>query len=267
MTLFSLDPAVFDPASGKLLDPALDLYNPQNGFGPQGAKYSESFARRYQSAVARRSQQLIRIAQDRLQKIESGQGQYGEDEPFVVPGANSSLPYNKFFAQDPGYLSHTRKPWPLLHKDGRVTTEIVHTVRVPEALHATTSTMGAALKTTVRNFLGTYAMRVDDDYAFDADSIRGVDWTSSYTAPPGTIRTVKVPLLTVGMTGHWEYLAAEFIYDNAASADKSIAFVEGASHDFIPCRPCEKTPGQFGDTVKTLFDYVDGWLSKPGRFL
>jgi hypothetical protein len=68
------------------------------------------------------------------------------------------------------------------------------------------------------------------------------------------------------MTGHWEYLAAEIIYENSASADKSIAFIEGATHVFTTCKPCEKTPGQFGDTLKTTYDYVDGWLSKPGRF-
>ena len=26
------------------------------------------------------------------------------------------------------------------------------------------------------------------------------------------------------------------------------------------------TSPQTGDTVKTTYDYIDGWLSKPGRF-
>jgi hypothetical protein len=30
--------------------------------------------------------------------------------------------------------------------------------------------------------------------------------------------------------------------------------------------PCEKYPGEFGDTQKTTYDYVDKWLSAPGRF-
>jgi hypothetical protein len=37
--------------------------------------------------------------------------------------------------------------------------------------------------------------------------------------------------------------------------------VEGALHTMNACRP------EYGDTVKTLFDYVDNWLGKPGRFL
>ena len=31
----------------------------------------------------------------------------------------------------------------------------------------------------------------------------------------------------------------------------------GATHNFTTCTKCEKTPGEFGDTVKTTFDYVD----------
>jgi hypothetical protein len=68
------------------------------------------------------------------------------------------------------------------------------------------------------------------------------------------------------MTGNWEYLAAETIYEHAATTDKTIAFVEGVSHVYTPCRECERTPVQFGDTVKTLYNYVDRWLSQKGRF-
>jgi hypothetical protein len=267
MTLFSIDPAVTDESSGQKIDPKLDLYNQANGFNPDGARYGAAFARRYQSALAKRENQLIKTALARLAKIEAGQGRFNDDEPFVVPGASFLGSNNKFFSQDPSYLSRTNKPYPLLHKDGTVTTEIVHTVRVPENMKPMTASMeNGALKTTVRKFLGSYALRVGNDFSFDADSIRGVDWASSYTAPPASVRHVKVPLLAMGMTAPWEFLTAELVYENAASADKSIAFVEGATHGYTPCAKCEKTPGQFGDTVKTVYDYIDGWLSKPGRF-
>ena len=58
---------------------------------------------------------------------------------------------------------------------------------------------------------------------------------------------------------------AETIYNMAASEDKTIAFVEGATHKFTPAKHLEKFPGQFGDTMKTLHDFVDEWLS-AGRF-
>jgi hypothetical protein len=109
--------------------------------------------------------------------------------------------------------------------------------------------------------------RVGDDYGFDADSFRGIEWASSYSCPPSSVEGVTVPLLAMGMTGHWEFLAAETIYEHARSADKSIAFVEGATHGYTTCTACEERPGQFGDTLKTTYDYVDAWLGREGRFL
>lgn len=41
---------------------------------------------------------------------------------------------------------------------------------------------------------------------------------------------------------------------------KEFLGVEGANHGFMPCRP------EYGDTFKRTFDFVDGWLSKAGRF-
>ena len=267
MMLFSLDPAVTDETTGQKLDPALDLFNPGNGFNPQGSQYSADFIRRFQAAVGQRNNRLVHNALDRLAKIDAGQGRFGDDEPLDIPGANYLGFNNKLFTQDTHLLAHTRKAWPLLRADGSTVTEIVPSVRVPENVTSNTASFQkGALRTTVRNFLRTLALRVNDDFGFDADSIHGIDWSSSYALPAGSVRSVSAPLLTLGMTGHWEYLAAEIIYENARSSDKSIAFVEGATHVFTTCTPCEKTPGQYGDTLKTTYDYVDRWLSKPGRF-
>ena len=132
---------------------------------------------------------------------------------------------------------------------------------------SSTGRLSTAINTTVRNFLIDNAVRVSDDYYFDESSVHGVDWTSTYASPPGNIENIRVPSLFMGMTGNYEYLAAETIYANSAATDKSLAFVEGASHMYSTCKQCEKTPGEFGDTIKTLYDYADKWLSKPGRFI
>ena len=112
----------------------------------------------------------------------------------------------------------------------------------------------------------SFALRVTDDYGYNEDSVRGIDWASSFTCPPGNVEGVTVPLLTMGMTDHWEYLAAETIHEHAISADKTLVFVEGANHGYRTCTKCEKYPGQFGDTQKTTYDYIDSRLSKKGRF-
>lgn len=268
MTLLSVDPAVVAETGGMKLDPKLDMYNPANGFKPEGSDYGPAFVTAFLSAEGRRNNAILARARRRLALIEAGEGDYADDEPFTVPGANLLARDNRLFSQDVKLLSHTRQAWPLVHADGSVTVGIVHTVRAPENTHnPTRSYLDGALKTTVRNYLGAYAIRAGADFGYDADSIHGVDWTSTYASPPGNVEGISAPLLVMGMTGHWEMLASETAYDHAASADKSLLFIEGATHLYTPCKPCEATPGQFGDTVKTVYDQADRWLAKPGRFI
>lgn len=267
MVLLSLDPAITDENDPKKVDPALDLFNPANGFDPAGSHYPADFVRRFQQAQGARMNRLIAAAQARVALIDAGKGIYTDDEPFTVPGGNFLGFFNKLFPQDVRLMAHTRAAHPLVHKDGSVTNEIVHSVRPARGVApARGSYDRGALRTTVRNFLSTYAVRTTSDYGYGADDLTGIDWGSSYAFTPANVSDIHVPLLTMGMTGCYEYMAAETILDRSASADKSIAFIEGASHNFTVCKDCEKTPGQYGDTVKTTFDYVDGWLSKPGRF-
>lgn len=267
MVLLSLDPAITDENDPKKVDPALDLFDPANGFDPKGSHYSADFVRRFQQAQGARMNRLIAAAQERVALIEAGKAAYSDDEPFTVPGGNFLGFFNKLFPQDISLMAHTRAPHPLVHKDGSVSNEIVHSVRLARgAAPPRGSYDRGALRTTVRNFLSTYAVRTTPDYGYGAGDLTGIDWGSSYAFTPANVSAIHVPLLTMGMTGSYEYMAAEKIFDRSASADRSIAFIEGASHNFAVCKDCEKTPGQYGDTVKTAFDYVDGWLAKPGRF-
>ncbi|MEE4451564.1 hypothetical protein [Novosphingobium resinovorum] len=267
MTLFSIDPAVKDEASGMDLDPRLDMYAPANGFNATGSHYPASFTREFLKAEGARSNALIASARRQFAAIEAGKGPYEDDAPFVVPGAILLGSNNKLFSQDVGLMAHTRQAWPLLHANGRPTIEVVPTVRVPENVRSQTpSLMRGALKTTVRNYLNNYAIRTGPDFGYDATSVHGVDWTSTYASPPGNVQGITAPLLVMGMTGHWEYLAAETIYDLARSQDKTLTFVEGATHMYDTCKACERHPGEFGDTTKTTYDHIADWLAKPGRF-
>ena len=108
---------------------------------------------------------------------------------------------------------------------------------------------------------------LQDDFGYDEDSFWGIDWTSCFTCTMGNVRSISVPLLTMGMTGGYEYMAAEYNYENAKSVDKTIAFTEGGQHEFFTNHDAEAYPGQYGDTLATTADYVTGWLTEPGRFL
>ncbi len=267
-TLLSLDPAVQDESNPMVLDPHLNLFSPDNGFTPNGARYTPEFIRKFQINVAARMNRLVQHALERQQQIKAGKGRFADDEELIVPGANYMGFNNKLFAQDTSLLAHTAQAWPLLHKDGSVTQQIVFSVRPPGNLMSNTQNYGTGtLKTTINRFLSTFAIRVTPNFSYSAEDLNGIDWSSSHTAPIGAIRGVTVPLLTMGMTGNWEYLATEKIYLHAASKDKSIAFVEGASHMLATCKDCEKSSDQYGDTLEITLNYTDQWLSQGGRFL
>lgn len=267
MQLFSLDPAVTDDENGAKIDSELDLFNPQNGFDPEGSHFSDAFIRRFQEAQGRRNMRLLKKAEERLEKIQAGKGDFEEDEPFIIAGAAQGFRNNKLFAQDIRLMSHTRDPHTLIHPDGSRTCEIIRSVRHAENPESLSGNLreGARIMT-VRNFLSSYAIRTEDDYSFGEDGTAGIDWESCYASPVGNAEKIRVPLLAVGMTGGWEYLASETIFDHSGSTDKTIAFVEGATHKFTPAVQCESYSGEFGDTMKTLHDFADSWLSEPGRF-
>ncbi|MGM9798117.1 MAG: alpha/beta hydrolase [Parabacteroides sp.] len=268
MTLFSLDPNVKEGQSGRTVGRQLNLGDSAIGYAEAGkTHYTEVFKQAFLAAQRDRMRHLTAMAQARLHAIEQGEGEYIDDEPFVAPGGSLVRFNNKLFPQDLGLMAHTREVWPLLSKEG-VRHEVIHSVRAPMRPAYLTDQYGAALSTTVRGFLSSYALELEDDYAIEADGVRGVRWTSNINNPIGNVVGISVPLLCMGMTGSWEYLAAESIYQMATCTDKQLAFVEGAGH-MLQADPAAERFQQttYGDTVSRLFNYVDQWLSAPGRFL
>ena len=262
MTLLSLDPAVKCDCNGVDLDSAYDL-SKQEGYSPEGSHYSDEFIAAYQKAQAARNDKLINKALERLEAINSGKGNYRDDEPWIVAGATQIAPCNRLFPQDIRLLSHTKAEWPLIHADGSITTGIVPSLRKARKAMPFTSIYGmGTMNTSVKTYLSAQAVRTTEEFGYDETHIYGIDWDSTYCCTPGNMRGVKAPLLLMGMTGGYECLAAEMIYELAASEDKTLAFVEGASHMLWPAKECEEVPGQFGDTVKLTFDYAAAWLDK-----
>jgi pimeloyl-ACP methyl ester carboxylesterase len=266
MMLLSTDPAVTSEATGKAVDPYYDLFNPANGYAPTGATYPETFATRFQKAQGKRVNRLILSASQRLRDLEAGHGAFADDEPLAIPGASLLGVNNKLFPQDTRLLSRTRSAWPLLKADGTTSREVIRTVRAPRNKASLTPTLRGALNTTVRGFLSTYAIRTTADYGYGADGLRGIDWNSTYAATPSNVPKVSVPLLTMGMTGGWEFQAAELIHERSGSQDKTIAFVEGADHSYRPCEQCVSPASKYGDTIARTYEYIAQWLVRPSRF-
>ena len=262
MTLLSLDPNITEQDKGNNTTVRYDLKGSAQKVQGGSSSYSSAFVASYNQAQRRRLLTLMEMANERLALIEAGKGKFSDDEPFVVAGAEQMRFYNKLFPQDISLLSHTKKPWPVIKADGSIKNEIVRSVRAPFGMIGSSERLTASLNTTVRGFLSTCAITTDTNFRVNKDGLQGVHWTSNINNPIGNSEGITVPALFMGMTGSYEYLAAEEIYNHSASRDKTIAFVEGASHNFTPEKAAEKYNGtSYGDTVKHLFDYVDGWLA------
>ncbi|KAJ5939239.1 hypothetical protein N7466_002373 [Penicillium verhagenii] len=268
MPFLSLNPAL-EGLHGTTVNETLNLFNPVNGFiKGNSSRYTSKFKKAYQEGVVARNDFIIKYAQERLAALEANETGLIDDEPLYVTDSAYGVMNNKFFAQDTRYLAHTSLPWPLLHKDGSITTQVVKSVRVPVNFESYANQyIQGALKTTVRRYLSTFAIRATSDFDIMPTGFHGIDHSSAQFSPTESIKGVRVPLLNMGMTGHWEYLNAEKIHLNAPGNDTAIVFVEGAEHKIGTCKACESYPGQYGNTMKTAYNYIEEWLTKPGRFL
>lgn len=266
-TLTSMDPAVTNESTPNVVEPSLDVFNPANGYDPAGGTYSDDFRRRYFRAQADRMLRLNERALARRDAIQQGQGLFPDDEPFLLARGQARL-----WQLDTSLISHTRGAYPILKPDGSTVVDVPHSVRVAgvtpgsggePSLTARTNASYAdgAVTYTVQSWLSSNALKIDPErYTVTADSIEGIDWNSSNTSTPANMEGVHVPVLIMSMTGHYWMVPSEIFLQHAASQDKQLVFVEGASHNLTTCTACEQFPGQYGDTVKTTFDYVAGWL-------
>lgn len=264
MTLVSLDPAVTDETDGTKLDPAYDTFSSKSAFSDQGKlRYTEKFQSDYFAAQAERQERLIFHALERLSALERHEGHYEDDEPLIVPGGSQIAPNNRLFPQDLHMLAHTKGEYDLIHADGSVTHQQIPSVRTARPGIQPTTLYGlGAMTTTVRTYLTSNCVRTTPDYAVKEDGIDGIDYDSAFCCPPGNVKHIHAPMLIMGMTGGYECIASEIIYQNAASKDKTIAFVEGGTHMLGTATDAEAYPGQFGDAPKTLFDAISDWLDK-----
>jgi hypothetical protein len=249
-----LDPAVTDERHPLQRNAKLDMFETTSGYdrSTASANYGASFLKNFFAGQAARNDKLIADAQARLAAIQAGKGKYKDDEPFDVAEVTA-----RPLQPDVHLTSRTRDQHLLLKSDGTNATQIVKSVRPPMGQDRVAGTYE---QYTVRGFLAGEAVRTTKDYGMTEDSITGVDWRSSSTSAPSNIEGIAAPVLIMSMTCHYFEVPDEILFDHATSKDKELAYVEGAAHEYTPCR------AEYGDTMKRTFDYIDGWISKSNRF-
>jgi pimeloyl-ACP methyl ester carboxylesterase len=242
--LRSLNPAVVDERDSRKIDPDLDPFNPANGYDPRQPRYSDAFKRKYFIGQAARMNRLIDLARAAIASK--------DDDVFVVVRGEGA----RLMELDPSIHHRTLEPRKLLRNDGTVVTQVVESVRPigrgSEAQNASFSSGTRLL--TARSFLSANAIRA-------RDSMDDINWCSSNNSTPCALGAISIPLLVTAMGAHYFIRDNEIHYEMAASADKDFVVVEGATHGIRPCTACERTPGQYSNSVRNFFDYVQRWIN------
>lgn len=257
----ALNPAV-DEFHPRKVDPALDMYDPKNGYDPatHSATYNQEFLNRFFAAQGAKANRLIAEAQERLAKIEKGEGEFSDDEPFVVAGAGVNNAGARIELADIRLMSKTHSPRPLLMPDGTKVVQVISRTLPPEANPYNASLAQTTQDVTVRHYLTFQALPTTPEYRITDDNLLGVKWRATPNSLQGNLEGIKVPTFIMAATCNSELTLLEISYEHSAAKDKEFVGVEGADHNFRPCKP------EYGDTFKHSFDYIDNWLSKPGRF-
>jgi hypothetical protein len=264
--LMDLGPQVVDEDDPQQRRQNVDMVDPANGYEPDPdlpSSYDESFLERFYDAQAERHDSLVTRNLAALRAIRNGEGRFPDDDSFTLIDIGTRV-----YRTDPTILSRTKGEWPLLHapdserSDAERTTERVQSVRPPlrndyEPPMPYTATIGhnPVLETTVRKFLSTRAIRSTSEYELTENSVEGIEWNSSNAQVPGNLETVSSPLLLTAMTGHYFVVQSEIMWNHADSSDKTLLFIDGATHKARPLRP------EYGDTRRTTYEAIDRWIS------
>ena len=88
-----------------------------------------------------------------------------------------------------------------------------------------------------------------------------IEYCSTNNSTVCAVQSISVPVLFMAMGAHYFIRDNERHFDIARSKDKDFIVIEGAVHGFTPCTACEKTPGQYSNSVKNLFDYTAKWMN------
>lgn len=249
--LRSINPSILDNDPARV-DPALDPFNPKNGYNPTGpSHYSAEFKERFFRAQARRMNSFIALALGKQKRIKAGTYPYSDDDAFLITGGQGA----RLISLDPSLRDRTHQPRKLLKNDGTVATQIVESAMrygAPPAARPTFA--GTARVLTLRSFLSANAIRA-------THSQNEIDYCSTNNSVPCAVKSITVPVLFAAMGGYTFIRDNELHYELAASKDKDFIVVEGATHGATPCKECETTPGQYGNSVRNFFDYVAKWIN------
>ena len=257
-TLRGINPSL-SIVDGKVkVDPSLDPYDPKNGYNPNGAsRFSKEFRDRYYAAQSRVMNEQIAKVQALAERIKKGDHIYPDGDLVLLPFSKQEGAA-RLDLLDPSVeeTMSTRRPQKLLKNDGSIVTQIVKSMEPPHPEMAKLNrTFDDGTKVqTVKSFLSTNAVK-------STSSIDGIDHCSTNSSAVCALQSIKVPTLITAMGAYHLLRDEELMYDRSAATDKDYIVIEGAELNYTPCKECETTPGQYGNSMKNMFDYIQKWAN------
>ena len=240
------------------VDPVLDPFDEKNGFNAKGAShYSQAFRTKYYTAQSKVMNDQIAKVQALAASIKNGEHVYPDDDIVLVPFSDQEGAA-RLDLLDPSSpeIMNTTRPEKLLKNDGSIVTQIVKSMEPPHPGQAKLNReFGAGTKVlTVKSYLSTNAVR-------STNSVDGIDHCSNNNSTICAMAAIKVPTLIAAMGAYHMLRDEELMYDKSAAKDKDYIVIEGAELNYTACKACETTPGQYGNSLKNLFDYIAKWAN------
>ena len=240
------------------VDPALDPFDPKNGYNPKGAStYSQEFRARYYAAQSKVMNDQIARVEAQLAAMKKGEGVYPDDDIVLVPFSDQAGAA-RLDQMDPSIpeIMSTARPEKLLRNDGSIVTQVVKSLEPPHPQQARRNrTFGDGTKVlSIKSYLSANAVR-------STNSIDGIDHCSNNNSTICAMQYIKVPTLIAAMGAYHMLRDEEMMYDRSAASDKDYVVIEGAELNYTACKQCETTPGQYGNSLKNMFDYIAKWAN------
>jgi len=240
------------------VDAALDPFDPKNGYNPKGAShYSQEFRTKYYAAQSKVMNDQIARVQAIEAAIKKGEHVYPDDDVVLVPFSDQEGAA-RLDLLDPSIpeIMSTRRPEKLLKNDGTIVTQVIKSMEPPHPGQAKLNReFSAGTKVlTIKSYLSTNAVR-------STDSVENIDHCSNNNSTICAMGSIKVPTLIAAMGAYHMLRDEELMFDKSAARDKDYVVIEGAELNYTPCKACEKTPGEYGNSLKNLFDYIAKWAN------